>query len=78
MRCDTEIDSVLVCSFGCSNSDVEILEVEVRVDVRSDSSVRFQNGLQVDFDKVVERIDVLLDQSFDGQESREKIPFVLE
>jgi hypothetical protein len=33
--------------------------------------------LQVDVDKVVERVDVLLDETFDGQKGWQELPFVL-
>lgn len=57
---DALVDGVLVGSFGRSNSDVEVFEVEVRVNVAGDSRVRSEDGLKIDVDKVVERIEMLL------------------
>lgn len=66
---DVLIDGVLVGSFGKTNFDVEVFEKEVGIDVGGDSGVGAEDGLEVDVDEVVERVDVLLDESFDGEES---------
>lgn len=77
VRRDALVDGVLVGSFGRADADVEVFEVEVGVDVRGDAGVRAEDRLEVDVDKVVERVDVLLDESLDGEEGGEEVPFVL-
>lgn len=69
---------VVVGPLGGADADVGVLEVEVGVDVGRDARVGAQDGLQVDVDKVVERVDVLLDEAFDGEEGRQEVPLVLQ
>lgn len=77
MRGDGAADGVVVGPLGESNFDVEVFEEEVRIDVGGDSGVGTEDGLKFDVDKVVERVDMLLDESFDGEESGQQIPFIL-
>lgn len=47
------------------------------VAVASDPAIRLHDILYLVVNKIVERVDVLLDQALDFQECREEIPFVL-
>ena len=49
----------------------------MRVDIRFDTLVGLDDVFQVDVDKVVERIDMLLDQTLDLQERWQQLPLVL-
>jgi hypothetical protein len=77
MGVNGRVDRVLVGSFRLADADVEVFEVEVRVDVRGDASVGAEDGLKIDVDEIVERVNVLLNESFDGEEGGQEIPFVL-
>lgn len=57
--------------------NVGIFEPEPGIDVRSDLVVGFDDVLYVCVDKVVERVDVLFDETFDLEESGQQEPFVL-
>lgn len=77
MRRNARVDGVLVRSFGRAYADVGVLEVKVGIDVGGDAGVGAEDGLQLDVDKVVERVDVLLDETFHGEEGGQQIPLVL-
>ena len=68
---------------GHSYPDVSELEVEltevftIRISVCSDERVCPDNLLDLTVDEVVERIDVLLDQTSDSEEGRDQFPFIL-
>ncbi len=49
----------------------------MRVHVRLDTFVRLDDLFQVHIDKVVERVDVLLDQTLNLQERWQQFPLVL-
>jgi hypothetical protein len=49
----------------------------VWVHVRGDARVGAEDVLEVDVDEEVERVDVLLDESLNGEEGGEEIPLVL-
>lgn len=57
--------------------NVGVFEPKSGIDVRSDLVVGFNDVLDVGIDKVVERVDVLFDEAFDFEESRQQKPFVL-
>ena len=57
--------------------NVGVFEPESGIDVRSDLVIGFDDVLDVGIDKVVERVDVLFDETFDFEESRQQEPFIL-
>ena len=71
-----EIGNVLIQTSGFSHADVGEMQVEIGADIAQDGSIRFDDLLQLDFQQVVERIDMLLDETFNLEKSRQKIPFV--
>lgn len=71
------IDSPHFISVRESDVDIDVLEKETRVDIRGDFIVRFDDVFYVNIDEVVERVDMLLDKTFDLQKCRQKEPFVL-
>jgi hypothetical protein len=77
VRRDGLVDRVRVRAVGEADADVGVLEPEARVDVRGHLVVRAEDVLDVDVDKVVERVDVLLHEPLDLEERRQKQPFVL-
>ena len=65
---DFLVDSGHFITIGKPDVDVGVFEPKTRVDVRSDFMVCFNDVLNVDVDEVVERIDVLFDETLDLQE----------
>lgn len=63
--------------FWFSNMNIQILYVESRVWKTDDFVICFDNLFDVHFDEVVERINVLFDQTFSFEKSRDQLPFVL-
>ena len=63
--------------FWLSNMNIQILDVESRIRETDDFVICFDNFLDVHFDEVVERINVLFDQTLGFEKSRDKLPFVL-
>lgn len=49
----------------------------MRINVGRDTLVGLDNLLQINIDKVVEGIDMLLDKPLNFEERRQKLPFVL-
>lgn len=47
------------------------------VAVRFNSVICFDNVLDIGFDKIIERVDMLLHESFDFEKGWQQIPFVL-
>jgi hypothetical protein len=47
------------------------------IDVGNDERVCREDGLDVDIDEIVERVEMLFDQTFDLEESRQQLPFIL-
>lgn len=74
---DALIDGVEIGTVWETDVDVCVLEPESGIDVRSDLVVGLDNVLDVGIDKVVERVDVLFDEAFYFEESRQQEPFVL-
>lgn len=62
---------------GEADLDVHELDPEARVDVGRDLVVGLDDVLDVGVDKVVEGVDVLLDEALDLEEGGEEEPFVL-
>lgn len=54
-----------------------LLEKKAWVCFAEDEFVCLHDFLELDFDKVVERVDVLLDKTLDLEKRRKKFPFVL-
>ena len=71
-----EIGDVLIQTSRLSHADVGEMQVEVGADIAQDGPVRLDNLLQLDFEQIVEGIDMLLDKAFDLEESGQKIPLV--
>ena len=59
------------------DAHVQVLQIEARIGIALHLVVRPDNVLDVHIDEVVERIDVLLNQTLDLQERRNQLPFVL-
>ena len=57
--------------------DVGELDVEVVVDIAVDDGARLHDLPELDLDKIIEGIDVLLDQALDLEEGGDEIPLVL-
>jgi len=55
----------------------DLLEEEMRINVGGDTLVGLDNLLQINIDKVVEGINMLLDKTLDFEKRRQKLPFVL-
>jgi hypothetical protein len=70
-------EQLLSCKVKRLRNRRHLLEVEMRIDIGFDTLVRSDDLFQVDVDKVVERVDMLLDQTLDLQECRQQLPFVL-
>lgn len=81
---DRAVDCIGVCTLRPTDMDVRIAQVELGVDVRLSAAthrhalVRPHNIFQVHIDKVVERVNVLLDQALDLEERGEERPLVLD
>lgn len=58
--------------------DVGVVKVEPRLDIAQDRSIGLDNFSELDFDKIIERVDMLLDQSLDFEKRWQEIPFVLQ
>lgn len=67
---DFLVDGGHFITIGKPDVDVGVFEPKSRVNVRSDFMICFNDVLNVEIDKVVERIDVLFDETFDLQEGR--------
>lgn len=59
-------------------TELHLLEIEMRVYVRLDTLVGLDDLFQVHVDEVVEGVDMLLNQTLDLQECRQKLPFILQ
>lgn len=51
-------------------------DVEVRIDIAANFCAGLDNLLQLHFDEVIVRVDVLFHKSLDLEEGRKEIPFV--
>lgn len=49
----------------------------IRQDITLDQLVRFQNRLDILFDKEIERVEMLFDETFDFEKGGQEFPFVL-
>ena len=56
--------------------DVLVVQVELRVHVAQDRSIRANDLLQLNLDEVIEGADVLLHKALDLQEGGKQVPFV--
>jgi len=71
VRGDRFVDSVGVRAIRHTHVDVRVFEPEARIYVRCNLVISPENVKQIDIDKVVEGVNVLLDKPLDFQESRE-------
>ena len=62
---------------GSSHSDINILEIEHGVSNALHLLVGHHDALDVLVDEIVKAVDVLLDQTLDGQEGGHQLPFLL-
>ena len=60
-----------------ANVDVGVADEVIWGYIRDDGRVGAEDGFDIDVDKVVERVEVLLDQAFDFEESGKELPFIL-
>lgn len=58
-----ERGGALICTCGHADVDIGVAEEEFRVDIGRDEVVCFEDLFQFRVDKVVERVDVLLDET---------------
>lgn len=70
MRRDTTVDGICVGAVGEPDGHVRVLEPEAGIDVGRDLGVCLEDVLNVDVDKVVEGVDVLLYETFDLEKCR--------
>ena len=71
------VEIVFFLPVGRQDTDIGVLEEELWVEVAAHKAVGLDDLLQIDVDKVVVRVDVLLDQPLHLQERREQIPFAV-
>ena len=77
MRSDRFVDGIWVRAVGETDVNIGVLEPETRVYIRGDFAVCFYDILDVYVNKVVERVDVLLDETLDLKKRGQQQPFVL-
>ena len=68
---------LVLCAVRHADTNVEVSDEHVWIDITVHCRVCFDDVLEVLIDKVVVRVGMLLDETFDLEESREKVPFVL-
>ena len=73
----TGLWSLFVGPTGRADVDVGVSEVEAWVDIAEDLTVGLDDLLELNLNKVVERIDMLFNEPFDLEKSWQKIPFIL-
>lgn len=61
--------NVFIAALGPSNIDVEVFDVEIRINIRS-YPLSLDNFLQFNIDEVIKGINVLFDQPLVLEESR--------
>jgi hypothetical protein len=61
---------LFVIALRLSDVYVKIFDVEIRVDITCDKRLCLNDLLQLDFDEVVEGINMLLDETLDFEEGR--------
>jgi hypothetical protein len=71
MRRDTLVYRVQISAVGEADMNVRVLEPKARIDIRGDFVIGPYDIFDVHIDKIVEGVDVLLDQTFDFQECRQ-------
>ena len=54
-----------------------LLDVEIGIGHASDLLISLENALDLHIGEVVERVQMLLDETLDFEECRNKLPFVL-
>jgi hypothetical protein len=77
VRRDVLVHSHVLLDRRRADPHLRVLQKEVGVLRASHQLVRFHNLRDFDVDEVVERVDVLLDQSFRFEKRRQEFPFVL-
>ena len=60
-----------------AHTNVEILEVEIRVSITVNLLISLHYLLYLKVDEVVEGVNVLFHKTFDLEEGRQQLPFVL-
>lgn len=68
MRRDTLVYRVQISAVWEADVNVGVFEPKARIDIRGDLVVGSDDVLDVHIDEIVERVDVLLDQTFDSEE----------
>lgn len=53
-----------------------IPNIKVMIDITSDLPARLHNLLQLNFNKIIIRVDMLFDKALDFQECGEEVPFI--
>ena len=61
---------LLIETTGLANVDIVVSKKEIRGDITQHLSVGSDDLLEFDLDEVVEGVDMLLDKTFDLEESR--------
>lgn len=64
------VEVIFFLPVGRQDTDVGVLEEELGIEVAAYEAVGLDNLLKLDIDKVVVRVDVLLDQTLDLEEGR--------
>ena len=77
MGCNALVDGVRVRSVGEAHDNIGVFEPETGIDIGGDLVVSLEDIFDVNVDEVIERVDVLLDESLDLEKGREQQPFVL-
>jgi hypothetical protein len=67
----------VVTSSRRSDPDVGIFDEEFRVSVGDDQTIGLEDLFDIRLNKVVERVEMLLDETLNLEESRQELPFVL-
>lgn len=65
-------------NIGQTDVHVQVFQVKGRIHVTNDASIRHDDLLDVNVDKIVERVDVLFYQAFRFEKGGDEFPFFLE
>ena len=68
---------ILIAASRPSNPDVSVFDIESGIYIAEYGLIGFDDSFQVNIDKEIVRVDMLLDKAFDLEERRKKVPFVL-
>ena len=70
------VEVIFFLPVGRKNADIGVFEEELGVEVAANEAIGFDNLLEVDVNKMVVRVHVLLDQTLDLQEGGQQVPLV--